>query len=199
MILIRRPCRLWRLRWKTSRAAPLSSATTAFSSTVWQPTSWPSRGTATSSGSRAISRITRLTKSAASVMPPSSRTGSNSSASNAASANPRPNLKSGERRLCPERSGPAATPHRLDGPGSPGLGPIERGGQGVEIAAVLIDIVFEQFLEERRHPKTQNHGIAHLVAVAIFGKQPAHVVGRAVLQHHLAIDHHPAEIGRAHV
>src|SRR5262245_1932889 len=47
---------------------------------------------------------------------------------------------------------------------------VERGGQGVEVAAVLIDVVFEQLFQKRRHPKAQHHGIADLVAVAILGK-----------------------------
>ena len=54
---------------------------TASSSTAWPPTSWPSRATATSNGSRATSRTTRRTRSAASATPPSSPTASSSSAS----------------------------------------------------------------------------------------------------------------------
>ena len=56
-------------------------STTASSSTGWRPTSWPSRATATSNGSRATSKTTRRTRSAASATPRSSRTASSSSAS----------------------------------------------------------------------------------------------------------------------
>ena len=68
-------------RWRTSPAAPWSSPTTASSSTAWRPTSWPSRATATSNGSKATSKPTRRTRSAASATPRSSRTASSSSAS----------------------------------------------------------------------------------------------------------------------
>ena len=46
-----------RTRWRITPAAPWSSATTACSSTASPPTSSPSRATATSNGSRAISRM----------------------------------------------------------------------------------------------------------------------------------------------
>ena len=59
---------------RLSPAAPSSSATTACSSTAWRPTSSPSRATAMSNGSRAISRTTRRTRSAASARKPSTRT-----------------------------------------------------------------------------------------------------------------------------
>ena len=60
-------CGRWRRRWRISPAAPSSSATTAGSSTASPPTSWRSRATATSSGSRATSRITRRTRCAGSA------------------------------------------------------------------------------------------------------------------------------------
>ena len=60
------PCARSKRRWRISPAAPSSSATTAGSSTASPPTSSPSRATATSNGSRAISRTTRRTRSAGS-------------------------------------------------------------------------------------------------------------------------------------
>ena len=59
-------CARSKRRWTISPAAPSSSATTASSSTASPPTCWPSRATATSNGSRAISPITRKTRSAGS-------------------------------------------------------------------------------------------------------------------------------------
>ena len=61
-----RRCARSKRRSRTSPAAPSSSATTACSSTASPPTSSPSRATATSSGSRAISTTTRRTRSAGS-------------------------------------------------------------------------------------------------------------------------------------
>ena len=54
-------CAPSRTRWRTSRAAPWSSATTAGSSTGSRRTSSPSRATAASCGSRATTRTTRST------------------------------------------------------------------------------------------------------------------------------------------
>ncbi len=49
-------CARWKRRWRISPAAPSSSATIAGSSTASPPTCSPSRATATSNGSRAISQ-----------------------------------------------------------------------------------------------------------------------------------------------
>ena len=68
-------CARSRRRWRISPAAPSSSATTAGSSTASRPTSSPSRATAMSNGSRAISRTTRPTRCAASGPIRSFRTG----------------------------------------------------------------------------------------------------------------------------
>jgi hypothetical protein len=52
----------WKRRWKTSPVAPSSSAMIACSSTVWRPTSSPSKATAMWNGSKATSRTTRQDK-----------------------------------------------------------------------------------------------------------------------------------------
>ncbi len=57
---------------KISPAAPWLSPMIASSSTALPPTSWPSKATATWNGSKATSKPTRKTKSAASATPPSS-------------------------------------------------------------------------------------------------------------------------------
>ena len=57
-------CARSKRRWRISPAAPSSSATIAGSSTASPPTSSPSKATATSNGSRAISRTTRRTRCA---------------------------------------------------------------------------------------------------------------------------------------
>jgi hypothetical protein len=54
----------WKTRSKTSPAAPWSSRTTASSSIGWRRTSWPSKATATSNGSKATSRPMRKTSGA---------------------------------------------------------------------------------------------------------------------------------------
>ena len=54
--------RAWKRRWRISPAAPSSSATIAGSSTASPLTSSPSKATATSNGSRAISRTMRKTR-----------------------------------------------------------------------------------------------------------------------------------------
>ena len=64
---------------RLSPAAPSSSATTAGSSTASRPTSSPSRATAMSSGSRAITPITKPTAAAVSAPKPTSRTASSTS------------------------------------------------------------------------------------------------------------------------
>ena len=68
-------------RWERSRkrsrispAAPWSSATTGSSSTASRPTSWRSKATATSNGSKATSRPMRKTRSAASARKRPART-----------------------------------------------------------------------------------------------------------------------------
>ena len=66
-------CARWKRRWRISPAAPSSSAMTAGSSTASPPTSWPSKATAMSNGSRATSRTTRRTRCAGSARTPSSR------------------------------------------------------------------------------------------------------------------------------
>jgi hypothetical protein len=62
-----------------SPAARSSSATTAGSSTARRPTSWPSRATARRSGSRATTKTTRPTASAASAPRPNGPTASSTS------------------------------------------------------------------------------------------------------------------------
>src|SRR5581483_8839606 len=66
-----------RRRWRTSPAAPWWSSTTAGFSTAWRRTSSPSRATATSTGSTAISPATRRTSGGGRARKPTSRTGSN--------------------------------------------------------------------------------------------------------------------------
>ena len=56
------PCARSKRRWRILPAAPSSSATIAGSSTASRPTFSPSKATAMSSGSRAISRITKPTR-----------------------------------------------------------------------------------------------------------------------------------------
>src|SRR3990167_5657976 len=72
-------CARSKRHWSTSPAAPWSSPTIAGSSTAPPPKCWPSRATATSNGSRATTRTTRPTGTAASAPTPTSRTGSSTS------------------------------------------------------------------------------------------------------------------------
>ena len=66
-------CGRSKTRCSSSPAAPWSSATTAGSSTASPPTSWPSRATRRSPGSRATTRTTRPIGSAGWAPPPISR------------------------------------------------------------------------------------------------------------------------------
>ncbi len=68
-------CARWKRRWRISPAAPSSSATIAGSSTASPRTSWPSKATAMSNGSRATSRTTRPTRCGGWGRTRSSRTG----------------------------------------------------------------------------------------------------------------------------
>ncbi len=70
-----KPCARSKKRCSILPAAPWSSATIASSSTASPPTSWPSRATATSNGSRAISPTTRKTRSDGWASTASSRIG----------------------------------------------------------------------------------------------------------------------------
>src|SRR5262245_19703304 len=80
-----RRCPRSKRRSRTSPAAPSTSATTASISIASPPTFCLSKATATSSGSRAISRITRKTRSAASARIRSCQNASNTSISPGAS------------------------------------------------------------------------------------------------------------------
>src|SRR5262245_15157711 len=116
----------------------------------------------------------------------------------------RPALVTGKYRACSAqgrarrlKAAAIGAPRRGDVAPQRELAAIERGGQGVEVAAVLFDVVLEQLLQEGRHPKAKHHGVTNLVAVAILGKQPANVIGGAILQNHLAVDHHSGTAARA--
>jgi sulfate-transporting ATPase len=75
-ISTRKHCRRWKKRWRISRAAPLSSRTTAGSSTASPRIFSRSRATATSNGLKEIMKTTKKTANAALVSMPISHTGS---------------------------------------------------------------------------------------------------------------------------